>query len=575
MRRIAMFVLGLAAAGGLAACGSSVETQVARSATPSALPSSTTPAIAATSTPEPELPQSSPTPLLPPLPTVEISTEKAVVFDSSEESCAGRDMPDLPARAFRDAVGQVVLFAGDIASRRMVGPSLTELTHECQPVMRSSYDPDPSHYDFEEWIGAVYTTDGEHVDALVHMEYHGERAADWHAERDFSSTQGERDWHYNQRVGDEISEMVFNPDDNRWIGAAEFCLISNQIMHPGEGCDAVRTWVSPLAGEISIRGDVRDLDPYGGDGVEVELLLGDELVWSASIENAGSAQLPEDLTLNVDLGDSIYFIVSARDTNHNDSTLWNPEIDLGPHPCPSRDVSRCQMMAVTYASSSDGGQTFDQPPVPAHLVAASPYRYEEDAEAWGIWQPSNIIRHPLDGYYYAAVHVEDHGLQPRGTCMMRTDDLSDPSSWRAWDGDSYSVEFVNPYVGDDDPSGHICQPVSADEIWTLSYSLTYNQYLEAFILLGHAVHVDTPGFYYALSRDLVHWTPRTLLMEADLVQTTETPGRYLAYPSLLDPVSPGFNFDVTGESPYLFYSRFNDASAGNVDLVRVQVTFSR
>jgi hypothetical protein len=29
--------------------------------------------------------------------------------------------------------------------------------------------------------------------------------------------------------------------------------------------------------------------------------------------------------------------------------------------------------------------------------------------------------------------------------MMRTNDLMDPASWRAWNGSDYSVSFVSPY----------------------------------------------------------------------------------------------------------------------------------
>jgi hypothetical protein len=289
----------------------------------------------------------------------------------------------------------------------------------------------------------------------------------------------------------------------------------------------------------------------------------------------GADPLDYRLELAVQKGDRLRFIVSDGANPDFDTTYFSPVIDLGEPPCPSGVPYRCQMMAITYARSDDSGETYTQPKPPGHLVAASPYRFEESEEAWGIWQPSNIVRHPQDGYYYAALHVEDHAAQARGTCLMRTDRLDDPGSWRAWDGSGFNMAFANPYQTDLDPLEHICQPVSAEEIWTLTYSLTYNEYLRAFILLGHAVHVDRPGFYYSLSRDLIHWTPRTLLMEADLVQTTETPGRYLAYPSLIDPGSTERNFDVTGRRPYLFYSRFNDAPSGDADLVWVQLEFTR
>ena len=46
-----------------------------------------------------------------------------------------------------------------------------------------------------------------------------------------------------------------------------------------------------------------------------------------------------------------------------------------------------------------------------------------------------IIRH-TDGDYYAIVNLHTSTTAPtyNYVCLIRTDDLDDPSSWRAWDG---------------------------------------------------------------------------------------------------------------------------------------------
>ena len=37
------------------------------------------------------------------------------------------------------------------------------------------------------------------------------------------------------------------------------------------------------------------------------------------------------------------------------------------------------------------------------------------------------------------------GDQQAGVCLMRTDRLDDPASWRGWDGRDFTVKFTDPY----------------------------------------------------------------------------------------------------------------------------------
>ncbi len=61
-----------------------------------------------------------------------------------------------------------------------------------------------------------------------------------------------------------------------------------------------------------------------------------------------------------------------------------------------------------------------------------------------MFSPSNIVAH--DGWLHAFVFAEALGAQRRGACLMRTRDMTDPTSWRAWDGRGFAVRFADPYA---------------------------------------------------------------------------------------------------------------------------------
>jgi hypothetical protein len=50
---------------------------------------------------------------------------------------------------------------------------------------------------------------------------------------------------------------------------------------------------------------------------------------------------------------------------------------------------------------------------------------------------------------------------------------------------------------------------------------------------------------------------------------------FYSYPTLIDPASPSANFDITGQSPYLYYSKFNDNDPWSIDLLRVPIQLSK
>lgn len=94
-----------------------------------------------------------------------------LVFDAQRDGCDGHDVPDIPPRAYRDASGQIVMFAMHYENRALRGPDFDRLRLDCRVVFRGSGASDPVAYDDRAWIAATWTVDGKNVAALVHHEY--------------------------------------------------------------------------------------------------------------------------------------------------------------------------------------------------------------------------------------------------------------------------------------------------------------------------------------------------------------------------------------------------------------------
>jgi hypothetical protein len=251
--------------------------------------------------------------------------------------------------------------------------------------------------------------------------------------------------------------------------------------------------------------------------------------------------------------------------------------DKHPGECPSGQYLKCWYNSITLARSTDGGRTFTHAPPPRQLVAAVPYRYQPDVgRPYGLFQPSNIVR--KDNYYYALLQAEAFGAQRGGTCVIRTPRLDQPGAWRAWDGDGFDARFVDPYTVAGD-TGHICAPVSYNQIGGMTNSLTYNSYLEKYVLVSPGATQGSQGLYYSTSDDLIEWTRRKLIRGVVFPWTFECGDpNPLSNPSLIDSRSPSRSFETTGRAPWLYFTRFHYKdchSTLNRDLVRIRVRFSK
>jgi hypothetical protein len=106
---------------------------------------------------------------------VRVTGTREVVFDWSQEACETMGYPDLPARAFRDFRGRTQLLLSHFDNFRMIGPSLDQLSLDCNPVMLSSKSASVRRFEDREWIASLFTRDGKTIWALVHDEYQGNR----------------------------------------------------------------------------------------------------------------------------------------------------------------------------------------------------------------------------------------------------------------------------------------------------------------------------------------------------------------------------------------------------------------
>ncbi len=108
-----------------------------------------------------------------PSPTLAVTGRAETVFLWARDKCVKKNIPDLPFRAFRDSANQVQGILSMDINYRMIGSDLNHLKVDCDPIMTSKYNADPSMYEDAQWVAALYTEDGQTIYTLIHNEYQG------------------------------------------------------------------------------------------------------------------------------------------------------------------------------------------------------------------------------------------------------------------------------------------------------------------------------------------------------------------------------------------------------------------
>ena len=233
----------------------------------------------------------------------------------------------------------------------------------------------------------------------------------------------------------------------------------------------------------------------------------------------------------------------------------------------AKGYPECWTVSVGLVVSHDWGKTFAHAaPPPRHLVAAVPYGYNQSQLAYGWGDPSNILKSPVDGFYYAALwNRHQVGLQKPGLCFMRSNDLMDPRSWRGYDGKGgYTVPFADAYtLAPGTEAQHVCavsETLPAGSVFDgcAAHGLTYSRHLRKFVVTLGCNQATDANFKVAVSDDMITWSepaPLDPTVGLDPAIAKYVVGRN--YPTFMDPTAPAAfgdrNFGTIGDAPYLLW----------------------
>jgi hypothetical protein len=246
----------------------------------------------------------------------------------------------------------------------------------------------------------------------------------------------------------------------------------------------------------------------------------------------------------------------------------------------------CEYDSDTYHESEDGGYHFHGYQAPANLVAGVPEKYQIDRGPMGYSVDSNIVSY--GGWYYAILTDWQwprncsgatgprRCIVPLGGAPMRTTNVFDPASWRAWNGSDFAASFVDPYLGPvSQPQQHIFTPVK----W-MQFINGLNVYAPSNVVVATLWdywddELGPPGLYFSTSTDLIHWTKPKLVVTLAQISASDPKGSWLyAYFSLIDPDAPDPSFSIIGDNPYLYYVRLNNDNVYERVLFRQRLTLS-
>eukprot|EP00117_Sycon_ciliatum_P032589 scpid70066/ scgid25241/ len=227
----------------------------------------------------------------------------------------------------------------------------------------------------------------------------------------------------------------------------------------------------------------------------------------------------------------------------------------------------CLYVATTLFKSTDGGLTFQHAaPAPAHVVAAMPYPPANESSVRrkppympAFRAPGNIVQY--QGYLYATISAlwgpEPYGPQQQGVCIMRTADITDPASWRGWNGKDFSARMQAFWWENPNPAEHSCKPVLPSVMThsTIFFSSVYKRY----VILG-----TNHQMYFSF--DLVNWSNATHVQGE-----TEATG---LYSFVIDPSQTGPNFQEVGDSADFYYVASLGAWPAGRNVLRRSVHFA-
>jgi len=228
----------------------------------------------------------------------------------------------------------------------------------------------------------------------------------------------------------------------------------------------------------------------------------------------------------------------------------------------------CWYNGDTFHTSNDGGYHFGSVKPPRNYILSVPYQYVVNGGPEGYSIDTNVVK-AGDWYYAVATgwgwpancfFQENNCLVYGGAAPIRASDITDPTSWRAWNGQDFNVSFADPYPGPvGDPFEHIFMPIPA-----IGYVNAINFHPASGLFVATLIDpydnfYGPPGLYLSTSPDLINWSQAVLVVTiADLLAKEPSGNWSYAYFSLLDPNTSDANFSTITDTPYIYYVRSDD-----------------
>ncbi|MCQ6562324.1 SGNH/GDSL hydrolase family protein [Paenibacillus mendelii] len=149
---------------------------------------------------------------------------------------------------------------------------------------------------------------------------------DYSASADFSRTQNMYQWRYEQWDGSVYSAITWDPAIGVWANSLINLYIGSNWQHPGNGVESVRKWVAPSAGTVRVTGTAGKFDSTAGNGVIVSILKNNAVLWGPHTVTTLMG-IDHDMTVAVNAGDELSFMVGAGGDPSYDKTGWDPMVD--------------------------------------------------------------------------------------------------------------------------------------------------------------------------------------------------------------------------------------------------------
>lgn len=183
------------------------------------------------------------------------------------------------------------------------------------------------------------------------------------------------------------------------------------------------------------------------------------------------------------------------------------------------------------------------------LVAAFPYKFDENMTWEGIRDPSNVIKSPVDGQFYFFATAVNYREQQRGSCLFRSKDGVKP--WVTYGSNGREKEMNSPYNSESIEKTFTCDIVTALPISGVSYHAGISK----FVAVGHSNDIGggIGGIFYMTSGDLRNWSLPNLLLEGYSMDRNKKNFPIIGYPSVVSAVNDKNGFDEISRGAIIYY----------------------